>query len=169
MSFSDSRVVRDIVKAGAQTAVAIPQKLTVTQDAQLIAVYVTLGTAPTGATTFKVDVNKNGTTVFTDQATRPIFVAGAFTASALADSTPTDLVAAPSGANFSTGYYENQGLESHTAQSTVSIDSVGMFTADAYVPLATFAKGDLVSVDVDAVGNTIAGSDLVVTLVFDQK
>jgi hypothetical protein len=171
MSFSDSKVVRDVVKAGAQTAVAIPLKFVVPAPAALVGVYVSLGTAPTGATTFKVDVNKNGTTVFTDQADRPTFVAGEFTAKTVAKE-PVAKVAAPSGANFSTGYYADisDPAGNQTAQgASTDADPINYTPSSTnYVPLGTFAAGDTVSVDVDAVGNTVAGSDLVVTLVFDQ-
>src|SRR5690349_2670291 len=75
-----------------------------------------LNTAPTGATTFKVDVNKNGTTIFTDQSKRPIFAASAKIANS----------------------------------ATPDVTSV--------------TTGDYLTVDVDAVGSTVAGSDLTVTV-----
>ena len=75
-----------------------------------------LATAPTGATTFKVDVNKNGTTIFTTQANRPIFTAS-----------------------------QNK--------------------ADSGSPdVTSVTTGDYLTVDVDAIGSTIAGSDLVVSI-----
>lgn len=40
-----------------------------------------LGTAPTGAN-FVLDVNKNGTTIFTDQTNRPFIATGTFPANA---------------------------------------------------------------------------------------
>lgn len=73
-----------------------------------------VSTAPTGADLI-VDVNKNGTTVFTTQANRPKIVAGAYTESA----TPTPDV--------------------------VSI-----------------AAGDRLTVDIDQIGSTVPGSNLVV-------
>jgi hypothetical protein len=44
---------------------------------RILAVMAYLNTAPTGATTFKVDVNLNGTTIFTTQANQPTWVASA--------------------------------------------------------------------------------------------
>lgn len=75
-----------------------------------------LTTAPTGATTFKVDVNKNATTIFTTQGNRPIFTAG----TNKADSAAPDV--------------------------------------------SSITTGDHLTVDVDAVGSTIVGSDLVVVI-----
>lgn len=82
----------------------------------IVAVKGYLDTVPTGATTFKVDVNKNGTTIYGTQANQPTWVASANVA-------------------------------------TVGSHSV-----------TTFADGDYLSVDVDAVGSTIAGSDLTITV-----
>lgn len=82
----------------------------------IVAVNGWLDTAPTGATTFKVDVNKNGTTIYGTQANQPIWVAG-------------------------------------SNSPTVGAHSV-----------TTYATGDRISVDIDAIGSTIAGSDLTVTL-----
>jgi hypothetical protein len=74
-----------------------------------------VNTAPTGASLI-VDVNKNGTTIYTTQANRPTITAA-----------------------------------SNTATSN-SPD------------VTTFAAGDYITVDVDQIGSTVAGSDLVVTL-----
>ncbi len=82
----------------------------------IVAVRAYLNTAPTGGTTFKVDVNKNGTTIYGTQANQPTWTASANTA-------------------------------------TVSSHSV-----------TTFADGDRFSCDIDAIGSTVAGSDLTVTL-----
>ena len=82
----------------------------------LYAVRASVGVAPTGASVI-VDVNKNGTTIFTTQSNRPTIAA----------STNTD-------------------------------------TADA-IDVTTWAAGDYLTVDVDQVGSTIAGSDLTVTVV----
>ena len=72
-----------------------------------------VGTAPTGASVI-VDVNKNGTTIFTTQSNRPT----------IAVSTNTDL-------------------------------------ADA-IDVSALADGDYLTVDIDQIGSTIAGSDLTV-------
>lgn len=76
-----------------------------------------VGTAPTGASII-VDVNKNGTTIYTTQANRPAIAA---TTTSSSETTPD---------------------------------------------VTAVAAGDLVTVDVDQVGSTIAGSDLVVVLRF---
>lgn len=72
-------------------------------------------TVPTGAA-IRVDVNKNGSTIFTTTGNRPNIAAG----------TRTDLSSVPD--------------------------------------VTSFVAGDYFTVDVDAVGSTIAGSDLVVLL-----
>jgi hypothetical protein len=77
--------------------------------------WASVGTAPTGASLI-VDINKNGTTIFTTQANRPTIAAGT---------------------NFA---------ESGTPAVT------------------TWADGDYVTFDVDQIGSTVAGSDLVVAL-----
>jgi len=74
-----------------------------------------VNTAPTGATIL-VDVNKNGTTIYTTQSARP----------------------------------------------TIAISG---FSATGNSPaVTTFASGDYITVDVDQIGSTIAGSDLTVTI-----
>lgn len=77
------------------------------------------GTAPTGAALI-VDVNRNGTTVFTDQTKRPQLAAGA-----------TDGSSVPALAG---------GAQ------------------------AVLAPNDVVTIDVDQVGSTVAGSDLTVVV-----
>lgn len=83
---------------------------------QIQTVAAMLGTAPTGATTFKVDVNKNGTSIYGTQTNRPTWVASANAA------------------------------------------TVGAHTA------TTVTDGDYLTIDVDAIGSTVAGSDLVVVI-----
>jgi hypothetical protein len=78
-------------------------------------VYASVGTAPTGAAIL-VDVNKNGTTIFTTQSNRPT----------IAVSTNSD--------------------ESGTPEVTA------------------LAAGDYLTVDIDQVGSTIAGANLVVNI-----
>jgi hypothetical protein len=77
--------------------------------------WASVGTAPTGASLI-VDVNKNGTTIFTTQANRPT----------IAISTNFDESGAPD--------------------------------------VTTWADGDYITFDVDQIGSTVAGSDLVVAL-----
>jgi hypothetical protein len=104
--------------AGAVTAGVGKATFTNDRGVALLVQQVTLhvGTAPTGADLI-VDVNKNGTTVFTDQTKRPRVVAAA-----------TDSVAvAPNGAT-------NIGL---------------------------VQPNDVLTIDVDQIGSTVAGSNLV--------
>lgn len=83
--------------------------------ATIVSVSATANTAPTGAG-IVVDVNKNGTTVFTTQGNRPSIATGA---------------------NAS---------------------------ADAIPDVTTLTAGDYLTVDIDQVGSTVAGADLIVTL-----
>lgn len=71
-----------------------------------------VGTAPTGAALI-VDVNKNGTTIFTTQANRP----------------------------------------------TIAVSGVSA-TLAGLPDVLTFAAGDLLSIDIDQVGSTVAGANL---------
>jgi hypothetical protein len=88
-------------------------------DMTLIGVRAAVGTAPTGADLI-VDVNLNGTTVYTTQGNRPTISDG----------------------------------------STSSTETVPDVTA--------VAAGDLLSVDIDQVGSSTAGSDLVVAIEFQE-
>jgi hypothetical protein len=72
-----------------------------------------VGTAPTGAAIL-VDVNKNGTTIFTTQGNRPSIAAG------------------------------------------------GNASSAAVPDVTSLAAGDFLTVDVDQIGSTVAGSDLTV-------
>lgn len=85
----------------------------------VIGAWAAANTAPTGATVFTVDVNKNGTTIFTTQGNRPTVVAST-----------------------------NGGVMSATPDVT------------------SVADGDYLTVDVDAVGNTVAGADVTVGVVY---
>lgn len=82
---------------------------------QIQTVAVMVGTAPTGAAVI-VDVNKNGTTIYSNQANRP--------------------TVAISGTSATVG--------AHAA--------------------TTVTDGDYLTVDIDQIGSTIAGSDLVVMI-----
>lgn len=105
-------------KGGALTTFTGKGKFQLLGSGIIVAIKGWLETPATGGTTFKVDVNKNGTTIYGTQANRPIWVASANAA-------------------------------------TVGSHSV-----------TTFADGDQISIDVDAVGSTVAGSDLTVTAYF---
>lgn len=86
-----------------------------TRNVTISSVRASCGTAPTGAS-LKVDVNKNGTTIFTNQANRPEIAIGANT--------------------------------------------------DTSVPDVTaLVDGDYLTFDIDQVGSTVAGSDLVIQVV----
>ncbi|HEX6257920.1 MAG TPA: hypothetical protein VFZ48_00405 [Candidatus Saccharimonadales bacterium] len=86
----------------------------------IVGVRLMAGTAPTGADII-VDINKNGTTIFTTQANRPTIAAGA-----------------------------NSGGPGATPNVTA------------------LAAGDYITVDIDQVGSTVAGSDLVVSIIVDR-
>lgn len=103
-------------KQGAQTAFVGTGQLPILGAGRILGVRARLATAPTGTTTFKVDVNKNGTSIYGTQANRPTWTASANAA-------------------------------------TVGAHSV-----------TTFVDGDYFSIDVDAIGSTVAGSDLTVGL-----
>jgi hypothetical protein len=83
---------------------------------QIQTVAAMLNTAPTGATTAKIDINKNGTTIYGTQTNRPIWTASANAAT----------------------------VSAHDA--------------------TTVTDGDYLMVEIDAIGNTIAGSDLTVAI-----
>jgi hypothetical protein len=82
--------------------------------ATILGVSAAVGTAPTGASLI-VDVNKNGTTIFTTQGNRPAIA-----------------------------------------------DSALYATEVTNMDVTSFAAGDYLTVDVDQIGSTVAGSDLVV-------
>lgn len=84
--------------------------------ATILSVQAAVNTAPTGADLI-VDVNKNGTTIYTTQANRPKILDGA-------------------------------------KVSAVSTDP----------DVTTLAAGDVLTVDIDQIGSTVAGSDLVVAV-----
>lgn len=102
---------------GALTAAANKDRWQATSPGEIVSVAAVVGTAPTGANLL-LDLNKNGTTVFTTQGNRPTIVAGS---TETADGT------------------------------TFRPDSGGV---------ASFAKGDTISLDIDQIGSTVAGSDL---------
>lgn len=85
--------------------------------ATIVSVRLACNTAPTGAA-IKVDVNKNGTTIFTTQANRPNIVVSAFASSA------------------------------------------------AIPDVTSIAAGDYLTCDIDQVGSTVAGSDLVIQVLY---
>lgn len=106
--------------------------------AELVSVQAKVGTAP-ASTDVLIDVNKNGTTIFTDQAKRVKITAGTTAGSVKNEA------ALPAGTNYIYTPYP-------TAQ-----------------PLATFADGDTVSIDVDQIGTGTVGANLGVVLTFVKK
>lgn len=104
-----------VYKTGALSVAAGVARVPIPFAARLIGVAAAVNTAPVGSA-ITLDVNVNGTTVFTNQAQRPGIAAGVNSA-------------------------------------VVSLSQP-----------ATLAVGDMVSVDVDAIGSGTAGSDLGVSL-----
>lgn len=103
---------------GTQALVAKPTRIynVWSQDYTIEKVHIAVDTAPTGSS-FIVDVNKNGSTIFTTQANRPTIADGAY-----------------------------------TGQTTT-------------INVAGFNQGDYLQIDVDQIGSTIAGANLVVQIV----
>jgi hypothetical protein len=83
---------------------------------EIVSIIARVSTAPTGAA-IRVDLNRNGTTVFTNQANRPTIGDG--------------------------------------SKSSIVVTSMDV---------TTLAPGDYLSVDIDQIGTTIAGADLVVAV-----
>ena len=102
-------------RPGALVVAAGTLELPLSGSYTLIDYRVRWGTAPTGASGI-VDINKNGTTIFTTQGNRPTATTG-------------------------------------TKLATTTAPNV-----------TTFADGDYISIDVDAIGSTVAGADLVIAL-----
>ena len=101
---------------GALTVTTGLSELPIDIDCEIVSVIARCSTAPTGAAVI-VDLNRNGTTVFTTQSNRPSISAG-----------------------------------SNSSIVVTSMDVV------------TLAPGDYLSVDIDQIGSTIAGSNLVVAV-----
>lgn len=105
-------------KAGTLTVGAGTGRYLMPAAGFIVGVGAAINTAPTGASLI-VDVNRNGSTIFTTQAHRPTIVASAFA------------------------------------------------TAGPAIPdVPNFSAGDYLSVDIDQVGSTVAGADLVVQVTY---
>lgn len=119
-SYVDGRVavLFTISQGGALTATAGVARLYNDSGRTLTitAVRTHVGTAPTGATLI-VDVNKNGTTIFTTQGNRPTVA-----------------------------------ISGNTSGKVTNMD------------VTSLADGDYLTVDIDQIGSTVAGSDLTVTI-----
>jgi hypothetical protein len=115
MAWAVPSVVKTLVffVAGTLTAVSSPIRLHAPEAMTITNVTAAVNTAPTGASLI-VDVNKNGTTIFTSQGNRPTIVATEF----------QDLSSVPD--------------------------------------VTAIAQNDVITVDVDQIGSTVAGADLVV-------
>lgn len=116
---SSSDIAPVFSRAGALTATAGAGRFPCPFAGTIVGVRPAVGTAPTGAAIL-VDINLNGTTVFTTQANRPSIAAGA--------------------------------------------TSGGQAVPD----VTTVAAGDLISVDIDQIGSTVAGSDLSVVVLIQK-
>jgi len=107
-------------KTGALTTTTGTQRLPIDGTYTIIGTRLMVGTAPTGANLI-VDVNKNGTTIYTTQGNRPTVTA---TQNAGGPGTAPDITA--------------------------------------------LAAGDYLTVDIDQVGSTVAGSDLTVSVIVSK-
>lgn len=101
-------------RSGVLLVVAGNSRYPVFNKMTILGVRASAGSAPTGAAVI-VDVNKNGTTLFTTQANRPTIAAGA-----------------------------------------------NVTAAEAVPDITSLVLGDYVTVDIDQIGSTAAGSDLLV-------
>ena len=104
-------------KTGVLTVTTGTLRLPIDGTYTIVGTRLMVGTAPTGAALI-VDINKNGTTIYSTQANRPSIAAGA-----------------------------NAGGPGVTPD------------------VATLAVGDYLTVDIDQVGSTVAGSDLTVSVI----
>lgn len=104
-------------KQGALSVATGAMRLPIEGTYTIVGTRLMVGTAPTGASLI-VDVNKNGSTIYTTQANRPTIAASS-----------------------------NSGGPGSTPDVT------------------SLAAGDYLTVDIDQVGSTVAGSDLTVTIV----
>ena len=114
---SGGGVISNFTQQGVLATGTGVSKLPFTMNASIVSVLLAVDTSPTGAALI-VDVNKNGTTIFTTQANRP---------------TVPDADA----------------------------DGVG---AEATPDVTSITAGEYLTVDIDQVGSTVAGSDLVVSV-----
>jgi hypothetical protein len=94
-------------------------RLYIEETCTIVGVRASVGVAPTGSSVI-VDVNKNGTTIFTTQGNRPTIAASGFTSGKITNMNVTSL-----------------------------------------------AAGDYITVDIDQIGSTVAGSDLTVQVILE--
>ncbi len=113
---TDGNSIEDLAtftRSGTLAVAAGAMRFVFPRAATIVSVTTTVGTAPTGAAVL-VDVNKNGTTIFTTQGNRP------------------------------------------------SIAISGNASSAATPDVTAIAAGDYLTVDVDQIGSTVAGADLLV-------
>jgi uncharacterized protein YuzE len=151
---SNNLVEYTIPLAGALSAGAGVLRYPVPFAAEIVQVDVAINTAPTGADVL-LDINKNGTTIFTDQTKRPKIVAGTNAAAS---------VKVTRGVAVNPGPGTNQPND--TGVGYVNVNG-GVVPSDT--PVATLAAGDYITVDVDQIGSTVAGSNAVVSLLLKRK
>lgn len=108
-------------KSGTLTTTTGTQRLPIDGTCTVVGTRLMVGTAPVGANII-VDVNKNGSTIYTTQANRPAITAG-----------------------------QNAGGPGTTPDVTA------------------LAAGDYLSIDIDQVGSTTAGSDLTVAIIVTKQ
>ena len=115
VTVSSPHETQALSKGGVLTVAAGTHRWYAPRNMTIKSVRASVGVAPTGASVI-VDVNKNGTTIFSTQSNRPTIPASGF----------TDL-------------------------------------ADA-INVTALAAGDYLTIDIDQIGSTIAGSDLTVQI-----
>jgi hypothetical protein len=103
-----TRVLMWYIPNAAATGTNVTARLDIPFKGEIVKATAYAKTAPTGATTLKIDINKNGTTIWGNQANRLQFVAGESTTSTTSFTT--------------TSAYENDYF-------TVDIDDVGSTVA----------------------------------------
>lgn len=101
-------------RAGQLVTLTGTSRFYVEDVASISSVRASVGTAPTGAAVI-VDVNKNGTTIFTNQANRPTIAAGGHTATA------TPAVTALAAGDYLTVDIDGVGSTNPGADLTVSV------------------------------------------------
>jgi hypothetical protein len=152
-SFDQSSLIIPITVAGGLTVANGASPIPLPCNADLVAVYAYAATAPTGATQLALRINKNGTSVQT-----------------------LSFVAASNKAAVTIAYPLSAGLTG-IDDAQPNLTAPGTNTGFNYIlgetpnpaVLGSFNAGDTVSLDVTAVGSTVAGSNLSVSLYFVKR
>lgn len=112
-----------------------------------------VGTAPTGAAIL-IDININGTTIYTTQSKRPTIAVGQ-----TETTDPVETVSNDASTDSWTAQNPGDGyVQPHPSKGAVTWSD----TPD----VVQFQAGDTISLDVDQIGSTVAGADLEVTVEF---